>query len=180
MSTPTSLTDLIDIAATRHNASYRRLADIAAAAGHHISHNTLNRLRRGTYAVRPADTSIRAIAYLAGVSDVVAFATAGLRPPAAEPYTSPAEAQRMTTRQRRAVDELLRAFITPHATHAAPLAPLLAAREDLAAALDADPRDDDRLARAARSALAAIDHSLADWSRQHTTDPGHEFVPKAG
>ncbi len=109
--TSKSLIDLIEIAATRHDgASGRRLAELAQRAGHDISHATLNRLRQGTYATRPSDASIRAIAYLADVSENVAFAAAGVSAPAAVVYQPPAEAQRMSTRQRKALDELIRAM----------------------------------------------------------------------
>ena len=102
--TSKSLIDLIEIAATRHDgASGRRLAELAQRAGHDISHATLNRLRQGTYATRPSDASIRAIAYLADVSENVAFAAAGVSAPAAVVYQPPAEAQRMSTRQRKAL-----------------------------------------------------------------------------
>ncbi|WP_235653589.1 hypothetical protein [Mycolicibacter icosiumassiliensis] len=78
--TSKSLIDLIEIAATRHGgASGRRLAELAQRAGHDISHATLNRLRQGTYATRPSDASIRAIAFLADVSENVAFAAADPR-----------------------------------------------------------------------------------------------------
>ncbi|TDH41003.1 hypothetical protein E2F47_27980, partial [Mycobacterium eburneum] len=73
-----SLMDLIETAVKRHDgASGRRLAELAQHAGHDISHATLNRLRQGTYASRPTDASIRAIAYLAEVPETVAFAAVG-------------------------------------------------------------------------------------------------------
>lgn len=158
-----SLMDLIEIAAKRHDgASGRRLADLAQRAGHDISHATLNRLRQGTYASRPADASIRAIAYLAEVPETTAFAAVGVRPPAADQYQVPAEAHRMNTRQRRAIDELLKAFVVEQAGPTTPgLGALLAARDDLAAALDASKADPAPLAAAAHAAIAAIDDVAA-------------------
>lgn len=160
--TSRSLMDLIDIAVKRHDgASGRRLADLAQQAGHDISHATLNRLRQGTYASRPTDASIRAIAYLAEVPETVAFAAVGVRPPAAEQYQVPAEAQRMSTRQRRALDELLRAFVIEQAPPAAPsFGALLAARDELAAALHAG-HTDSPLVDAARAVIASIDDTTA-------------------
>jgi hypothetical protein len=160
--TSRSLIELIDIAAQRHGgASGRRLAELAQRAGHDISHATLNRLRQGTYATRPSDASIRAIAYLADVSENTAFAAAGVTAPAAAAYQPPAEAQRMTTRQRKAINELIRAFVAevPPATAGVEFGGLLAARERLNAALAAagGQGGPQRLAEAAREAVARID-----------------------
>lgn len=158
--TSKSLRDLIEIAVKRHNgASGRRLADIAQQAGHDISHATLNRLRQGAYASQPTDASIRAIAYLAEVPETVAFAAVGVRPPTGEQYQLPAEAQRMDTRQRRALDELLRAFVVPQTPLTVPgFGPLLSARDQLDTAIAASDGAQDRpIVVAARAAIAAID-----------------------
>lgn len=159
--TSKSLRDLIEIAVTRHNgASGRRLADIAQQAGHDISHATLNRLRQGAYASQPTDASIRAIAYLAEVPETVAFAAVGVRPPTTEQYRLPDEAQRMSTRQRRALDELLRAFVVPQAPVTMPgFGALLAARDQLDAAVAGAGTQDGPVVAAARAVIAAIDHA---------------------
>lgn len=159
--TSKSLRDLIEIAVTRHNgASGRRLADIAQQAGHDISHATLNRLRQGAYASQPTDASIRAIAYLAEVPETVAFAAVGVRPPMSVQYQLPVEAQRMDTRQRRALDELLRAFVVPQAPAAMPgFGALLSARDQLEAAIAGDGAVDDSVVVAARAVIAAIDQA---------------------
>lgn len=159
--TSKSLMDLIEIAVKRNGGvSGRRLAEIAQQAGHDISHATLNRLRQGTYASRPTDASIRAIAFLAEVPETVAFAAVGVRPPATEQYLLPAEAQRMDTRQRRALDELLRAFVVPQAPPAAPnFGALLAARDQLDAALTASGDEASPIAVAARAVIGAVDEA---------------------
>ncbi|WP_102143343.1 hypothetical protein [Mycobacterium hubeiense] len=158
--TSRSLIDLIDIAAQRHGgASGRRLAELAQHAGHDISHATLNRLRQGTYATRPSDASIRAIAYLADVSENTAFAAAGVTAPAAAVYQPPREAQRMSTRQRKALDEVIRAFAAEPAAPAlsgVDFGGLLAARERLSVALAGDD-DAQQLVDAAREVMARID-----------------------
>lgn len=153
--TSRSLVNLIERAVTRHDgASGRRLAEIAQRAGHDISHATLNRLRQGNYASRPTDASIRAIAYLAEVPETAAFAAAGLRPPSAEQHQLPAEAQRMNTRQRRALDELVRAFVLDQVPPAiTSIETLLIARDELVAALE---RNKD-LTGPTRAVIAAID-----------------------
>jgi len=161
--TDKSLMDLIEIAAKRHGgASGRRLAELAQQAGHDISHATLNRLRQGTYASRPTDASIRAIAYLAEVPETVAFTAVGVRPPAADHYQVPGEAQRMSTRQRRALDELLRAFVIEQSSLAVPgLGALLAARDELAATLETVGVETEPLATAAYATISAIDEVTA-------------------
>jgi|GEM_PF-3629049 len=164
--TSKSLIDLIEIAATRHGgASGRRLAELAQRAGHDISHATLNRLRQGTYATRPSDASIRAIAFLADVSENIAFAAAGVSAPAAAVYQAPAEAQRMTTRQRKAVDELIRAFAAddkPAPAAGLDFGRLLAARERLTTALTAGGEHVAAagLVEAAQEAVAGIDEVI--------------------
>lgn len=159
--TSKSLMDLIEVAVKRHGgASSRRLADIAQQAGHDVSHNTLNRLRQGTYASRPADASVRAIAYLAEVPETVAFAAVGVRPPATEHYQVPDVAQRMNTQQRKALDALLRAFVVQPRIPAMPsLGALLSARDQLEAALADSAAADAPIAVAARAVIAAIDET---------------------
>lgn len=173
-----SLVDLIDVAMQRHDgASARRLADLAQRAGHDISHTTLNRLRQGAYVSRPTDASLRAIAYLAEVPETAAFAAAGVRPPGAEQYRLPVDAQRMSTRQRRALDELLRAFVTEQLPPTpASMGALLAARDKLAAALD---RADDRsgpLLEAARAVITAIDDTTTALFSNADADTGADAM----
>lgn len=163
--TSKSLIELIDIAAKRNGgASGRRLAELAQRAGHDISHATLNRLRQGTYATRPSDASIRAIAYLADVSENTAFAAAGVSAATTVVYEPPSEAQRMTARQRKALDEVIRAFVagqTPAQVAGVEFGRLLAARERLNAALDAAGQDAVQgLVEAAREAVAGIDEVI--------------------
>ncbi|BBB40373.1 hypothetical protein MASB_09390 [Mycobacteroides abscessus subsp. bolletii BD] len=159
------MVELIESAARRHDgASGRRLAEIAQRGGHEVSHATLNRLRQGTYASRPSDTSIRAIAYLAEVPETVAFSAAGVRAPMAERYEPPAEAQRMSAPQRKAVDQLLRAFLgdqvpVNRVAAGVDFSPLLAVREQLDAAAAAD--DPAALTEAAQCAVRVIDEVMA-------------------
>lgn len=182
--TSKSLIDLIEIAVTRNGgASGRRLAELAQRAGHDISHATLNRLRQGTYATRPSDASIRAIAYLADVSENVAFAAAAVSAPAAVVYQPPAEAQRMTTRQRKAIDELIRTFAAddkPAPAAGMDFGRLLAARECLSAALTAEGENlaAERLVDAARQAVAGIDEVIdALFAAASDQDPAdHESL----
>lgn len=162
--TSRSLVELIESAVRHHDgASGRRLAEIAQRGGHDVSHATLNRLRQGTYASRPSDASIRAIAYLAEVPEIVAFAAAGVRAPMADRYEPPSEAQRMTTPQRKALDQLLRAFLGDQArvndVDGVDFSRLLAVRQLLTTAVVQD--DADALAEASRQAIRVIDEVTA-------------------
>lgn len=111
-----TLSELIELASAKHNgASGRRLADIAADAGFDVSHTTLNRIRSGTYNGAPSATTIKAIAWLASVSEDHAFAAAGQDVPRA-PFASvlPPGVDNLGPSERRAVVELLRVFTQYH------------------------------------------------------------------
>ncbi|ART68160.1 hypothetical protein BTO20_05765 [Mycobacterium dioxanotrophicus] len=111
-----TLPELIEQASGKHNgASGRRLADIAAEAGFDVSHTTLNRIRSGTYQGVPTPTTIKAIAWLAGITDEEAFAAAGQGVPGA-PFASvlPPGVDNLGPSERRAVVELLRVFTQYH------------------------------------------------------------------
>lgn len=178
-----SLVELIEVAVRRHDgASGRRLAEIAQRGGHEVSHATLNRLRQGTYASRPSDASIRAIAYLAEVPETVAFAAAGARAPMADRYEPPAEAQRMSTPQRKALDQLLRAFLGDQApvkyAGGVDFSALLVVREQLNTATAAGDRQ--ALTEAARSAVRAIDEvTAAVFAAAGNDDDGGHFSDSA-
>ena len=182
--TSRSLIDLIDVAAQRYGgASGRRLAELAQHGGHDISHATLNRLRQGTYATRPSDASIRAIAYLADVSENTAFAAAGVRAPGAVGYEPPSEAQRMNTRQCKAIDELIRACIaddTGAVATRSDLTNLVDARQRLGAALsavDVAQPATGQLVAAAQDAMRCIDETLDILSNTSAMPPSWHGKP---
>ncbi|WP_235659391.1 hypothetical protein [Mycobacteroides abscessus] len=119
---------------------------------------------------------IRAIAYLAEVPETVAFVAAGARAPMAERYEPPAEAQRMTTSQRKALDQPLRVFLGDQAsvkyTGEVAFLALLAVREQLNTATSTGDRQ--ALTEAARSAIRAIDEvAAAVFAMACNDDGGH-------
>ena len=68
MDTPSTLAEVIDAAAQRHDgASGRRLAELAQLDGFTLSHATVNRLRRGDVG-KVNQATIEALAHLAGVA----------------------------------------------------------------------------------------------------------------
>lgn len=64
------LAELLDRASERHGgASGRRLAVIAQENGYDVSHSTLNKIRSRTYESEPSVETLRAVAFLAAVSE---------------------------------------------------------------------------------------------------------------
>lgn len=110
----TTLQQLVHTAVARHgHISVRKLADYANDRGRwRITHTTLNNIRAGTYKSEPTDETVRAIAWLAGVEDDVAYAAAGLRTPG-KPFADelPPGTDHLSPKARKAVIELLRVLI---------------------------------------------------------------------
>lgn len=96
--------------------SGRRLAEVAQAAGFVLTHTTVNAIRSGAYKSRPSEETLRAIAWLAGVSEAEAFTAAGLPvpgPPLADEL--PPGVDQLTAKARRVVIELLRVLVDTEA-----------------------------------------------------------------
>jgi transcriptional regulator with XRE-family HTH domain len=109
---PLSLRDLIEMAAAKREASGLRLAEIAEAEGHKITVTTINAIRQGVYKSRPRASTIRAIAWLAGVTEDVAFQAAG-QPAPGPPFADelPPGVDNLPPKARRAAIEMLRALV---------------------------------------------------------------------
>ncbi len=75
-------------------------------------HTTINAIRNGTYKSEPSSDTIRAIAWLAGVSEATAFALAG-RPAPGVPFKDelPDGVDQLSPKRRRIAVEMLRALI---------------------------------------------------------------------
>lgn len=107
-----SLKSLIAKARRERSTSVRQLAIQAKAAGFKIVGTTLNAIENGTYKSVPSDETIRAIAWLAGVSDRVAFTAAGRRlpgPPFADEL--PPGVDDLSPKEREAAIALLRVLV---------------------------------------------------------------------
>lgn len=107
-----TLRGLIAKARREREQSARKLAITARGAGHKIVGTTLNAIEAGTYKSEPTEETIRAIGWLAGVSDEVAFAAAGRSvpgPPFAEEL--PPGVDDLTSLERKAAIAMLRAFV---------------------------------------------------------------------
>ncbi|WP_157181573.1 hypothetical protein [Actinopolymorpha alba] len=110
-----TLTDLLRLASQRHDASGRRLGDIAASNGWDITHTTINHILAGRYRSRPGPRTLEAIANLANVSLERVYAAADVPLPARRLADElPREADLLTPRQRTAVIEVIRAMVDAH------------------------------------------------------------------
>ena len=112
MNEPQTLRDLVNQALVTRDASGRRLATLATEHGFNVAGTTLNHIAAGTYRHRPSGVTIRAIAWLAGVSEETAFAAAGVPMPG-PPFSEelPPGVDYLTPRSRRAAVEVLRALV---------------------------------------------------------------------
>lgn len=104
-----SLSDLMQAAVARLDMNGRQLADYAAGHGHKIDRTSVYDLIADRYRRSPHASTVRAIAFLAGVSESRAFKAAGLTPPG-KPFAAELhdDADWLDREQRRAVNELIR------------------------------------------------------------------------
>jgi transcriptional regulator with XRE-family HTH domain len=94
--------------------SARAIARQAQEAGFSINHDTAARYLRGDHG-RPDEETLRAFAHVLPVRLSELRTAAQLPAEETEPYQPPAEASRLSRRQRRAVDEIIRAMLEPPA-----------------------------------------------------------------
>ena len=109
----TTLQDVAKAALGAHpGVSGRELERVARKQGLTISYTTINGMAAGTYKSRPTRKTLDALAALAGYSREAVYAAAELPlpgPPFADEL--PPDVDRMQPHQRRAVIEVIRAFL---------------------------------------------------------------------
>jgi transcriptional regulator with XRE-family HTH domain len=110
----TSLSELL-VASNRSGLSARAIARRAQERGHTLNHDTAARYLRGDHGI-PDEATLLGFADVLDVSLRKLRAAANLPSEITEPYVAPAEASRLTRRQRRAVDEIIRAMLEPTAS----------------------------------------------------------------
>ena len=118
-----ALSDLLN-KANGGSLSARSLARNAQAAGFTLNHDTAARYLRGDHG-RPDEATLLALSKVLRIPLSRLRAAASLPAEETEPYRPPVEASRLNRRQRRAVDEIIRAMLE---TSAAPKADDLEAR----------------------------------------------------
>ena len=106
-----ALSDLL-VQANSAGLSARAIARQAQQAGFSINHDTAARYLRGDHG-RPDEETLRAFASVLPVQLSELRIAADLPADETEPYQPPAEASRLSRRQRRAVDEIIRAMLEP-------------------------------------------------------------------
>lgn len=92
--------------------SARALARDARERGYTLNHDTAARYLRGDHG-RPDEATLVALGEVLGIPLTRLRKAAGLPSESTEPYTPPAEASRLSRRQRLAVDEIIRAMLDP-------------------------------------------------------------------
>ncbi|NWL32946.1 hypothetical protein [Paenarthrobacter nitroguajacolicus] len=108
----TDFRSLIDLAQHKRRMSGRQLAFLAQEQGFKITTTTINHLKAGTYKSVPSAETIRAIGWLAGVADEVAFTAAGQPvpgPPLAEEL--PPGVDNLSPKSRKIMIEMARVLV---------------------------------------------------------------------
>src|SRR5437879_5877227 len=106
-----ALSDLLT-ASNREGLSARSIARNAQSLGYTLTHDTAPRYLPRHHG-RPDEVTLVALSQVLGISLARLRTASSLPADSTEPYTPPAEASRLTRRQRRAVDEVIRAMIEP-------------------------------------------------------------------
>ena len=121
----TALSELLS-AANDNALSARAIARAANERGYSLNHDTAARYLRGDHG-KPDEATLVALADVLRIPLARLRDAAGLPSELTEPYVPPAEASRLTRRQRLAVDEVIRSMLDPGRA-AAPPADELATR----------------------------------------------------
>jgi transcriptional regulator with XRE-family HTH domain len=109
---PQSLSELVELAAQYRDASGLGLSQLAAKNGYQLTATTINQIRQGLYKSKPREGTLRALAWLAGVSDEVAFTAAGQTvpgPPFAEEL--PPGVDNLSPKARKVVLDMVRVLV---------------------------------------------------------------------
>lgn len=95
--------------------SARAIAREARERGYTLNHDTAARYLRGDHG-KPDEATLVALAEVLEIPLAKLRAAAGLPSESTEPYVPPAEASRLSRRQRLAVDEIIRAMLDTRQT----------------------------------------------------------------
>lgn len=90
--------------------SARAISQAAREQGFTLNHDTAARYLRGEHG-KPDEATLKAFSTVLGISLAKLRRAAALPADVTEPYHPPAEADRLNRRQRRAVDEVIRAML---------------------------------------------------------------------
>lgn len=107
----TALSELLQ-ASNSAGLSARTIARNARELGFSLNHDTAARYLRGNHG-KPDEATLQALSKVLKVPMTKLRAAAALPTEVTEPYQPPAESSRLSRRQRRAVDEVIRAMLAP-------------------------------------------------------------------
>lgn len=112
MNEPQSMQELVDLAMTRHQTSVRQMSILAKENGYQVTYTTLNQILSGTYKSVPKAVTLRAIAWLGGVKEEVAFMAAG-QPVPGPPFAEelPPGVDNLPAKARKAAIDMLRVLV---------------------------------------------------------------------
>jgi transcriptional regulator with XRE-family HTH domain len=105
----TALSELLQ-ASNGTNLSARTIARNAQKLGFTLNHDTAARYLRGNHGT-PEESTLQALSKVLKVPMTKLRTAAALPDEVTEPYRPPAESSRLNRRQRRAVDEVIRAML---------------------------------------------------------------------
>ncbi|MDT0260183.1 hypothetical protein [Jatrophihabitans lederbergiae] len=111
-----TLSELLRQANAEHdNLSARSIARAAQEHGYSLNHDTAARYLRGDHG-RPDEATLLALSTVLHIPLGTLRTAAALPAEETQPYHPPTEASRLNRRQRRAVDEIIRAMLEPTQT----------------------------------------------------------------
>ncbi|MCW2539557.1 MAG: hypothetical protein JWN95_1282 [Frankiales bacterium] len=113
----TALSDLLTAAIARKGISGRAVSRAARDLGYSLNHDTAARYLRGDHG-QPDEETLVAFSRVLEVPLRALRVAADLPAESIEPYQPPTEAARLNRRQRRAVDEIIRAMLDPAGSRA--------------------------------------------------------------
>ncbi|WP_420179655.1 helix-turn-helix domain-containing protein [Paenarthrobacter sp. TA1.8] len=154
MNQPQSLSELVELAAQYRDTSGLGLSQLAAKNGYQLTATTINQIRQGLYKSKPREGTLRALAWLAGVSDEVAFTAAGQTvpgPPFAEEL--PPGVDNLSPKARKVVLDMVRVLVDLEKSADASNTD---AQEQPADIRDASKRRDARAGQKTRRGLSAV------------------------
>jgi hypothetical protein len=112
----TALSELL-VRSNKAGMSARAVSRRAQELGHSLNHDTAARYLRGDHGV-PDEATLIAFAAVLDIPLQKLRAAANLPSETVTPYVPPPESSRLTRRQRRAVDDVIRAMLEPFSTRA--------------------------------------------------------------
>lgn len=110
------------VEANREHLSARALAREARERGYSLNHDTAARYLRGDHGT-PDEATLLALSEILQIPLRQLRLAAELPHELTDPYTPPAESSRLSRRQRKAVDEIIRAMLDTSAPRTSPAKP---------------------------------------------------------